>query len=295
MFDRMFANYLVKEKKITESKLDEIFSNQEQKRARLGVIAVSEKLMSIEQVEEVNKLQAIYDKRFGDISIEKGYLNEEQLNRLLSLQGNAFLAFMQTTIDFGAMSVAEFNKALEDYQKINNFTLSNMEDLKSCDLSKIVPIFVYDQPQHLQDLCGIMVRTISRLIDYRSYIEKPFVSKSVDFSALCIQSVFGDYKIATAISGDLEGSMFDAAVGFAGSEIVLDKEDCLDALREFINSVNGLFATYMSNEGINIDMDIPLSYSNEGTLRSDSILTLPIFIYGKQLNTHFIFDNDYTI
>ena len=76
MFDRIFANYLVSEGKLDEKKLAEVFTSQAEKRVRLGVIAVSEKMMTIEQVEEVNQLQAIYDKRFGDIAIEKGYLTD---------------------------------------------------------------------------------------------------------------------------------------------------------------------------------------------------------------------------
>ncbi len=85
MFDRIFANYLLDEGKISKRDLDDIFLAQEQKRVRLGVIAVSEKLMTIEQVEEVNQLQAIYDKRFGDIATQKGYLTDEQVSRLLVL------------------------------------------------------------------------------------------------------------------------------------------------------------------------------------------------------------------
>ena len=295
MFDRIFANYLVKEGKLTENHLGEIFSAQEKRRVRLGVIAVSEKLMTVEQVEEVNSLQAVLDKRFGDIAIEKGYLTDEQVSRLLVLQGNSFLAFMQSTIDCGAMDMTAFEKALEDYQKENNFTLSNMEGLKSCDIDKIVPIFVYDRPQPVQELCGIMVRTISRLVDYRSYIAKPAISDEVSFDALCIQSVFGDYKLSTAISGDTNGAMLDAAIGFAGKENIVEKEDCLDALCELINCVNGLFATALSSKNVDVDMDAPVSYDSAGCLKSEEILTLPVLLYGRQLNIHIIFDKDYTV
>ena len=59
MFDRIFANYLAECGKLSEQNLKDIFSIQDSKRVRLGVIAVSEKLMSIEQVEEVNQLQRL--------------------------------------------------------------------------------------------------------------------------------------------------------------------------------------------------------------------------------------------
>ena len=62
MFDRIFANFLVDKQKLGPECLEKIFELQEQKRVRLGVIAVSEKLMSNEQVEEVNQLQSNTDK-----------------------------------------------------------------------------------------------------------------------------------------------------------------------------------------------------------------------------------------
>lgn len=295
MFDRIFANYLISTGKLTGKGLAEAYSNMEQKRVRLGVIAVSEKLMTIEQVEEVNQLQAIYDKRFGDIAVEKGYLTDEQVGRLLVLQGNGFLTFMQSVVDSGCMSMTEFNDALDEYQKANGFTLSNMEDLKSCDIDRIIPIFIYDQPELTQRLAGIMIRTIARLIDYHLFVSAPSVSDTVDYSALCLQELQGEYRIATALSGAIDGSMLETAIGFAGSENVTCDEDCLDALCELINCVNGLLATEMSNRDISIDMDAPMSTATPGTLKSKGILTLPIVIYGQTLNLHIILDQDYTV
>ena len=77
MFDRIFANYLVETGKLSEQNVEVIFSTKEERRARLGVIAVSERVITVEQAEEINQLQAIYDKRFGDIAVDNGYLTIE--------------------------------------------------------------------------------------------------------------------------------------------------------------------------------------------------------------------------
>ena len=84
----------------------------------------------------------IIDNRKGDVN-----LTDEQVSRLLVLQGNAFLAFMQSVVDGGHLSMAEFNDCLENYQKANGFTLTNMEDLKSCDVDRIIPIFTFAQKE----------------------------------------------------------------------------------------------------------------------------------------------------
>ena len=42
MFDRIFADYLIEMGKLSEQNVEVIFSTKEERRARLGVIAVSE-------------------------------------------------------------------------------------------------------------------------------------------------------------------------------------------------------------------------------------------------------------
>ena len=112
MFDRIFANYLVEAGKLSEQNVEVIFSTKEERRARLGVIAVAEKVMTLEEANEVNQLQALYDKRFGDIAIENGFLTKEQVERLLDLQGNAFLSFVQAIVDHGCLSMDEIDESL---------------------------------------------------------------------------------------------------------------------------------------------------------------------------------------
>ncbi len=295
MFDRIFADYLLKKNILSQADLNKIYTGQEKRYVRLGVIAISEKFMTIEQVEEVNELQAIYDKRFGDIAISEGYLNEEQVSRLLVLQGNAFLAFMQAVIDLDLMSAEEFDNALISYQKDNNLTPMNMEELKSCSIDRIMPIFLYDRPELVQKLCGVMIRTIVRLLDNHVYVRKPKIVKSYDYSALSLQELTGDHRIATALTGDLDDGMMKAAIAFAGADNVVCAEDCLDALCELINCVNGLLATEMSNRDVDMDMLAPVAKEESGTMRSDSILVMPVVICERELNLLVVLDRDYTL
>jgi len=295
MFDRIFANYLVECGKLSSQDLDNIFSIQDSKRVRLGVIAVSEKLMTIEQVEEVNQLQAILDKRFGDIAIEKGYLNNEQVGRLLVLQGNSYLAFIQSVVDGGYLSMESIEEMLVKYQEDNNFTLSNMEDLKSCDINRIIPIFLYSQPDMLKELAGVIIRTAVRLIDFHTYIKKPANIKEYPYTVICSQGISGDHRFLTAFSAKEVSSLQDIAVAFAGQENISCDEDVVDALCEFVNCVNGLYASDMSNRDVDIDMDAPMGSLNSGTVKADNILCLPVVICGKQVDLLLILDQEYAL
>ena len=56
MLDRLIGAYLVEQGVLTKSQLVQVYSKQESDRAKLGVIAVAEKMMTIAQAEQVNML-----------------------------------------------------------------------------------------------------------------------------------------------------------------------------------------------------------------------------------------------
>lgn len=294
MFDRIFADYLVETGKLSNQNVEVIFSTKEERRARLGVIAVSEKMLSVDQAEEINQLQAIYDKRFGDIAIDNDLLTPEQIDRLLDLQGNAFLAFVQAIIDHGCLTMEEINAALEQYQKEHSLTLGDIENLKSCEIENIVPIFLYKQPELIISLCGILLRTIYRLVDYRIFIKQPYVATDVPFSYISMQELFGEHTILNAVCGDIE-VLKKAAIGFAGAEYINNEEDCLDALCELLNCINGMFATKQSMNDIELDMRVPEYHIKEGTLKAKSLLCIPVVVFDQELTFVLSLDTEYSI
>jgi len=294
MFDRIFANYLVETGKLSEQNVEVIFSTKEERRARLGVIAVSEKVLTVDQAEEINQLQAIYDKRFGDIAIDNGFLTAEQVDRLLSLQGNAFLTFIQSIVDHGCLTMDEVNEALNRYQKENSLTLGDIENLKSCEIENIVPIFLFKQPELLISLCGVLLRTVYRLVDHRVFMKQPYVATEVPFSHISMQELFGDHSILNAICGDID-VLTKAAIGFAGEEFINNEEDCLDGLCELINSINGMFASKMSGEDMDLDMNVPQYYLTPGTLKAESLLCIPVVVFDQELTFVLSLDTPYSI
>lgn len=296
MFDRIFADYLVETGKLSEQNVEVIFSTKEERRARLGVIAVTEKMLTTEQADEVNQLQAVYDKRFGDIAIDNGFLTKEQVERLLNLQGNAFLTFIQSIVDHGCLTMDEINDALERYQKEHSLTLGDIENLKSCDIEKIVPIFLFKQPELLISLCGVILRTIYRLVDHRVFMKQPYTTTELPFSYISMQDLFGDHTILNAVCGDID-VLRKTAIGFAGEEFIHNEEDCLDGLCELINSINGMFASRMSQDDMDMDLDmnVPQYHLEPGTLKADSLLCIPVVVFDQELTFVLSLDTPYSI
>ena len=293
MFDRIFTSYLVDKGKLTEDNVDHIFSAKEKRRARLGVIAVAEKVMTAEQADEVNELQAIYDKRFGDIAVDRGYLTEEQVSRLLDLQGNNFLAFVQSAVDLKLLTMDEINESLDDFQKEHSLTIGDMESLKSCDLDLVVPVLLYKQDPLLIEISSVMLRTINRLVDFQFYMKKPYITKELSYDAISMQELFGDHSLLNAFTGSKE-ALKQTAIGFAGAEQIENEEDVLDALCELTNCINGLFASNLSAKNIEVDMKPPYYSNTSGCLKGDSLLCIPLVVFNQPITVTFTLDSDFT-
>ena len=57
MFGLYFGDYLVEKNKISQSLLEDVMMKQHSSRAKLGLIAVAEKLLTSKQADELNTLQ----------------------------------------------------------------------------------------------------------------------------------------------------------------------------------------------------------------------------------------------
>ncbi len=282
MISRLFGAYLLKEGMLTEAQLSTVYETMQKVRVKVGLIAVSEKLMTTQQSDEVNRLQAIVDKRFGDISIEKGYLTEEQVSRLLGLQGNQYLSFVQSIVDNDFMDMDSIEKALSGYQNECGFTLTDMEALKSGDSDRIIPLFLPQnvigyQLEHML----ICIRSVIRLIDSDIYVDKGCFTDFLDVENFALQSLEGDNRATLCIAGEGK-NILTLAEPFAGDKFDVVDEDSLDAVAEFVNCVNGLYATKMNSEFM-IDM-LPPEYSASGCKFNGKLLVLPVYIKGVKVN-----------
>lgn len=294
MFDQIFGNYLVSSNKLTEQQLKEVIAKEKTIRVKMGLLAVAEKLMTAEQAEEINQLQAIRDQRFGDLAIEKGYLTEEQISNLLKKQGNIYMLFVQTILDKGYMTLEEVEAALAEYQTENGFTHSDMDDVVSGDIDRTVKLFLPSNTKLYDRACGIAIRTIIRLISAEAYVEKAYFVDELKAENLAIQQLEGDHKIWAGFAG-AGTNLLTIADTYAREEFECVDLDALDAVGEFVNCINGLFASELSGENVNVDMLPPEFYENEVTMRGKQFCVFPIIIGGKYIHFVLSIDSEFSI
>lgn len=277
MFSQIFGRFLVEQKLISSEKLEEILDYQKKVRVKLGLIAVSEKLLTQDQAEKINRRQALEDKRFGDIAVEMGFLTDNQINRLLQLQGNPHLAFVQAVTEKGIMTLEEVDSAMDLYRRVNGFTNTDMEDFRSGDIDRMLPLYIRTTNKLVAGLVGVAVRTIVRLIDNEIAVDPSYEVDSYEFENLALQDVEGEHDLMLGFAGEGNNLLAIADI-FAKEEFASMDLFAFDAVCEFINCINGLYATALSARGIVVDMVPPMYYQSGCVKAEGKLLIVPIYI-----------------
>ena len=283
MFVNLFGQFLVSKGKLTLAQLDEVKAAGAKTRVKLGLIAISEKILTEKQAEEINRKQAIMDKRFGDIAIELGYLTGEQVSKLLDLQGNAYMVFCQTITDKGILTLSELDSLFEEYADSIKLKKEDYVSFKADDLDTIIPIFIPSFDEKCNELICIAIRTINRLISTDLSISMGTVVHQYEADHFSYQVLDGDFRMITGFCGK-DKSLLNIADTFAGEEFDDVNEDALDSVGEFINIINGLFATSLSYKKIQVDMMPPVLSVDSTSVDATDVCLMPISIKGSAIN-----------
>lgn len=295
MFGVYFGRYLVSKGILTADQYNEIISDSKSAKVKMGFLAVEEGVMTAEQADEVNMLQQTHDRRFGDIAIERGYLTEEQVAGLLKKQGDEYLLFVQALVDRDVLSLENIQKEIIAYKKSNRFTALDIEAIKSGDIDRIVPVFTRDdsiQPL-VKDYVALTARNLVRFIDSRFQMEQIERIDTYESAYMATQEMDGDYRLLTGFCGEQDGLKLlgESFIKREYAELNLDEMDILDVLDildaacEFLNCNNGLYATRMSYEDIDLDMCPPEMRDSDSEIQSDgNMYKVSFYIRGKKVD-----------
>lgn len=292
MFSQLFGKYLMEKDIITNDEYHTAIEKQLSIRVKLGTIAIAEGLMSEEEVEKVNQLQTQYDKRFGDIAQEEGLLTSEQIDALLQKQGNPYMQFIEALTDTTSLSASVLDKTLAVFQKENGFSDSDMEALKSDNIDALTPIFACTANSMITDLAGLVLRNINRFITRDFYTDKIKHAKSLSYSNLAGQKLSGPSSLSLILAEENnEGAFSCISENYSGSKNPDADADVFDAVCEFININNGLFASELSEKGTEYELEPVFAYKDQ-KIEGDFYI-LPLHIKDHQVNLILI-DNDNT-
>lgn len=283
MVEHILGNYLIETGQISKSQLQSVLDKLDSVRVKLGLIAVSEGFMTFMQAEEVNKLQAVRDQRFGDIAVAEGYLTDEQVGKLLKAQGNTFLSFAQVLVDEQIVKMDEIDVILENFRKDNNLSNTELEDIKSDEIERIVPILVSKEAETYVEPIEIVMRSMVRLIDRHASMGKPEMVESAKAPGMAVQELHGEKGGYLTYLQEGNGALLTVGSFFGQMQFDELDEDALDATMELLNCMNGLFASAKSRDGQFLEL-MPPSYGVDGVdVPKLSACKVPIYIDDKEL------------
>lgn len=290
MVSSIVGSYLVDKGLITAEQLSDLMVEQQKVRVKLGLIAVAEGLMTQDQAEKVNALQAVMDMRFGDIAVSKGYLTDGQVEALLKKQGNAYLAFAQALENQQLMTVDQLEQYMIDFQHENQLTASDIDDLKSDDVDRILPLYMPIDCEKYAGVAGTAVRTLMRCIDNNVYPGKAVLAESFDADNCALQYVEGQPSVTCCMAGKGDALLPVASI-FGKEDFEAVDADALDAIGELLNCINGLHASALSKDGISMELCPPEYYAEAKGVQAEQMLVLPLYIKDKQINFIVAVDN----
>ena len=246
--------------------------------------------MTQEEADKVNRLQAVMDKRFGDIAVEKGYLTEGQVEALLKKQGNAYLAFAQALENQQLMSIEQLEQYMIDFQREYNLTGSDIEDLKSDDVDRILPLYLPGGTEKYMNVVGTALRTIMRCVDTEVYPEKAFLATSLEADNGASQLMEGERDVICAMAGKGQALLPTASI-FGKEEFAEVNMDALDAIGELLNCINGLYATSLSQGGVSMELYPPEFSDKISGISGKEMMVVPMYIKGQKVNFVTAIDN----
>lgn len=294
MFCQLFGKYLVDKKAITCDEYQVAKERQLEARVKLGTIAVAEGLMTEDLAEAVNRLQLQQDRRFGDIAVEEGYLTQEQVRMMLERQGSPYMQFMQALLESGGISLSQMNDYITSFQKEKGFSDADMTALKNEDMDALVPLFAFSSKPFVTELAGLVVRNLIRFVSRDIYLGQMHHVEQLEYRYLVGQHVTGDYDVYLAIAEEEgKGGFVALASSFAKESFQETCADVYDAVGEFINCNNGLFASEASNRGIHMELEPALTYENQ--VVEGKIYVLPVHIGNVQLQLLIAVDSRVTL
>lgn len=283
MFIQLFGNFLVEKAVITEEQKVSFQKELQDTRVKMGTIAVADGLINEAQAEEINHAQTQQDRRFGDIAIEMGYLTDAQISDIIKKQGDSAMKFYQLLTDKAGIAMNDIEANLEEFKKAQGFTDEELDALKKDDIDKIISLYAIVRDTDIPDLASLVMRNLIRFVTSDFYFGRMKKVTDYSYSMLAGQWAVGDKKVYLGFgtSDELDG-ITKLAKKYAKGVAIAGSDEIYDAVCEFTNLNNGLFASALSEKGTFIDMKPPGVFLNQAI--SGTAYIMPVYIEGARID-----------
>jgi len=280
MFFRVFGNYLKEKSLLDEKQMETLMKYRRENRVKLGMLAVEQGLMTAEQAEEVNRLQAMQDKRFGEIAIEKGYLTNADMEQLIEKQGNPYFLFLQAVQEKGFLAKEIVTGMLLTYRDENKLTNEELEIIKSGTVDAVADVFLKAANAHAEGLIKLAVRNLVRFVSSDIWFERIERVDKLEAAQLASQKIMASTPMQLGFVSKND-ELLEIACIYGKEDFDSLDADAYDAVCEFINCNNGLYARGHSTLTDELEL-LPPTFENEAVVEGE-IYKLTVRVNNKEV------------
>lgn len=260
MFSALLGEYLLQKRILDARQLGEVMERMDKTRLKVGVLAINAGYMTASQVEEIHRAQTATDRRFGDLAVERGYLSIPQVDELLAAQRYEHLVLGQTLVDMDLMTMARFEKVLQDYKDFHGFDDMSFDAVKRGNVDLLVQRLCAPRDLLERDIfvgyISLFARHLVRFVDRYAALDPQIPAPAYPLPWASHQVIRGSTTIFTALAG-AEEALRILAEAFAQEPIPSFDDLARASVEECLNQVNGLFTVNLSNSGVDLEMDPP--------------------------------------
>lgn len=271
MFCQLFLEFLCENGLLTKEQVQDVSERRKTAKAHIGTLALSSKLMTAKQVDDVVKLQSTMDKRFGEIAIMKGYITPEELSSILNIQPKEHIFLSQVLTGWG---ILDFDTIIEQTLRLQaayGLDDAQMEKLIDGDVTTYVDLIArVEAPGGLfREFAILFLKMIIRLVERDLLVRTAFETKRLEYGCMAYQPIIGEQAFCACFIPD-EKALVAFAERYTHEKIESVNDLARDAIKEFLNCVNGLFVSEMSNRNIaELDIDVPI-FKENGAIESET-------------------------
>ena len=180
---------------------------------------------------------------------------------------------------------------LSAYQLDNGLTDEELEARRDPEqLRRILPSYLLSDTKHYNRFVHLAVDAVARMISKNIVLKKMKVAHEHYFKRFAYQELKGTHHMFFGFAGK-GNSLLVIADKFAGRKFENMDSEAYDSVCEFINTINGLYASEMSYENVKLEITLPTVCSDKALRSGSNIYCLPIVLDGAEIEMIFSFDS----
>jgi CheY-specific phosphatase CheX len=279
MVAQIVGAYLVESGVMSRGQLLIVNKERRRIRASLGLVAISEGLMSADEVKEMNEaLEAaghLSDRAFADYVVEKEYLSMGQVRSLASKQSDPFLCFAQALEKQGIIGLEALEALILESPFVNNEM--ELEDLKSDDSNSIIPLFIPAGAEKYIDIAEAAMYFLNRRVDANIYPQQAFLAERLAISNGVSQYAEGekDYFVALAA---VNAELATVAGCYMSERYEEVNDEVLELVGGILNTISSSYIAELAQDHVLDDLAQPQSYMQVHEITAEEMLVLPLVV-----------------